>query len=134
MIDELTNLLSIENNIKEDLDIPIILLLDSINFSIMQFDNKNTFNGLTTIRESLVENHKEEVFRLSPFIESDTLLDIFAYEGIDRNKINIQFTSKMYITSWIDTLRKVNKKVAYIGSCNIPILLDLMRNEKKGFL
>ena len=81
MIDELTNLLSIENNIKEDLDIPIILLLDSINFSIMQFDNKNTFNGLTTIRESLVENHKEEVFRLSPFIESDTLLDIFAYEG-----------------------------------------------------
>ena len=40
----------------------------------------------------------------------------------------------MYITSWIDTLRKVNKKVAYIGSCNIPILLDLMRNEKKGFL
>ena len=31
-------------------------------------------------------------------------------------------------------MRKVNKKVAYIGSCNIPILLDLMRNEKKGFL
>ena len=134
MIEELTNLLSIENNIREDSDIPVILLLDSVNFSIMQLDNKNTFNGLTTIRESLIENHKEDVFRLSPFIESDTLFDIFAYEGINNEKINIQYTSKRYITSWIETLRKINKKVAYIGSCNIPILLDLMSKEKKGFL
>ena len=100
----------------------------------MQLDNKNTFNGLTTIRESLIENHKEDVFRLSPFIESDTLFDIFAYEGINNEKINIQYTSKRYITSWVETLRKINKKVAYIGSCNIPILLDLMSKEKKGFL
>ena len=134
MLEDLINLLSIENNLKNDIDVPVILLLDSVNFSIMQLTIKNTFRGLTTIRDSLLENSKDEVYSMSPFIETDTVFDILSYEGIKDDKVNIQFTSKKYINSWVETLRKIGRKVAYIGSCNIPILLKLMNIEKKGFL
>lgn len=134
MLEDLINLLSIENNLKNDMDVPVMLLLDSVNFSIMQLTIKNTFRGLTTIRNSLLENSKDEVYSMSPFIETDTVFDILSYEGIKDDKVNIQFTSKKYINSWVETLRKTGKKVAYIGSCNIPILLKLMNIEKKGFL
>lgn len=131
---DLINLISIENKLQDDIDAPIILLLDALNFSIVQLANKNTFNGLTTIRESLLKNSKSDIYDMSPFIESDTVFDIFAYEGINSEKINLQFTSKKYINSWADTLRKSGKRVAFLGSYNIPILLELMRIEKKEFL
>jgi hypothetical protein len=130
---DLINLLTIENNLQDDLDIPIILLLDSVNFSIMQYTNKSNFSGLTSVKDSLLKNNKNDIYNLSPYIESDTVFDIFAYEGINNDKMNIQFTSKKHISSWVDTLRKIEKKIAFIGSSNIPILLELMKIEEQEF-
>ena len=133
-IKELSDLLVFENGKENEGEIPIILLLDSAKFNFAQLRYESEVTGLTTIKESILSKHKSDIYDKSPYIENDTVFDIFSYNEFKNSIINLQFGSKKYVKSWVETIRDIEKKIAYIGSCNLPHLLTLLQAEKGIFM